>query len=426
MKRIISVHICSIVALTLFASAPSIREGSVSIRQAARTHKVTVEYALDNGPAIVTLDIQTNGVSIGAQNFAFLTGDVNKVVTNGTHTIGWTPYETWPDHVINEQTVSAVVTAWPTNSPPPYMVIDLTLAKTIYYYPCAEAVPFGVTNDMYKTDYLVLRRIPAAGVTYRMGALSTEYAYGREAAHEVSLTNDYYLGVYTVTEYQWYKINGSWRHPEAASGDGRLCPVTNVGMPYQIRGEAADSCDWPANGHAVKANLFLGKLAAHAGMDFDLPTEAQWEYACRAGCGSAYNDGSEPTAKGAGNVMALGNLGWFEANSTNQMSNVAEKHPVGLKTPNAWGLYDMHGNVWECCLDWYVYTLPDAVEPGGAANASAASTANYKIIRGGCYSASADWARSAFRYYVNWGDLFSKSVGNSVGFRVLVPGALRW
>ena len=422
MKKIISVQICSIAALTLFASAPSIREGSVSIRQAARTHKVTVEYALDNGPAIVTLDIQTNGVSIGAQNFAFLTGDVNKVVTNGTHTIGWTPYETWPDHVISEQTVSAVVTAWPTNSPPPYMVIDLTLAKTIYYYPCAEAVPFGVTNDMYKTDYLVLRRIPAAGVTYRMGALPTEYAFGREAAHKVSLTNDYYLGIYTVTEYQWYKVYGSWRNG-TKEGESRMLPVTKVGIPYQIRGDDS-SYDWPSNGHTLDPNRFLGKLRALAGVDCDLPTEAQWEYACRAGRGSAYNDGSEPTAKGAGNVATLDKLGWFNGNSTNVATNAMQTHPVGLKKPNAWGLYDMHGNVWEWCLDWYLYTLTDAIEPYGAEDKDhSGEGGSVKCLRGGCYSGSADQARAAFRSYMKWGDGSSSGI---VGFRVLVPGALRW
>ena len=423
MKRIISVQICSIAALTLFAAAPSIREGSVSIRQAARTHKVTVEYALDNGPAIVTLDIQTNGVSIGAQNFAFLAGDVNKVVTNGTHTIVWTPYETWPDHVISEQTVSAVVTAWPTNSPPPYMVIDLTLPNTIYYYSCAEAVPFGVTNDMYKTDYMVLRRIPAAGVTYRMGALSTEYAYAREAAHKVSLTNDYYLGIYTVTHRQWYKMLGSYWVSGMSELPDCMRPVTHVGIPYQIRGDSSGT-DWPSNGHAVNSARFLGKLKAHAGVDCDLPTEAQWEYACRAGRGSAYNDGSEPTAKGAGNVATLDKLGWFNGNSTNVATNAAQTHPVGLKKPNAWGLYDMHGNVWEWCLDWYLYTLADnAVESVGAANAASATTANYKVLRGGCYSSTADQTRSAYRFYMSWGDGSSSGI---VGFRVLVPGALRW
>ena len=113
--------------------------------------------------------------------------------------------------------------------------------------------------------------------------------------------------------------------------------------------------------------------------DYRLPTEAEWEYACRAGTTTRFSCGDELDPAYA----------WFGDNSDN------ETHPVGEKRPNAFGLYDMHGNVWEWCSDWY-----DGDYYGGSppANPTGPSTGSYRVSRGGCWSLSAKYCRSAIRY----------------------------
>ena len=109
---------------------------------------------------------------------------------------------------------------------------------------------------------------------------------------------------------------------------------------------------WP--GGTPGTTTFMGILGAKTGLVCDLPTEAQWEYACRAGTTTAYNNGSDSD---------LDPLGWYSSNSN------STTHEVGTKTPNAWGLYDMHGNVSEWCLDWqggtYWWTRKDPAGPAG-------------------------------------------------------------
>ncbi len=124
--------------------------------------------------------------------------------------------------------------------------------------------------------------------------------------------------------------------------------------------------------------------------EYTLPTEAQWEYACRAGTTGAW----------AGELDAMA---WYAKNSGNTT------HPVGQKQPNAWGLYDMHGNVWEWCRDWYADKLPGGAvtDPVGAASGA------FRVYRGGGWWLPADYCRSAYRNWSSPGDR-----GNDVGFRL--------
>lgn len=113
---------------------------------------------------------------------------MNRLVKDaaGTKTITWQPDKAWPGEFTDPGVeVRAVVTAWATNAPPDYMVVDLAAKSNVTYYACAEAVPYGVTNDLYKTTSLVMRKIPAGQVVWNMGSAGS--------AHKILISNDYYL-----------------------------------------------------------------------------------------------------------------------------------------------------------------------------------------------------------------------------------------
>lgn len=307
---------------------------------------VTIGYHIDR-PGIVTIDILTNGVSIGAENIrpqvadtlyssSQLTGDVHRYVEEGDRVIYWKPNKTWPGHVVTDASVSVRVTAWSPSAPPDCLVVSLDRPlDSVRFYPSVDWCPGGfVSNDVYKTSKLVMVKIPAANVQWRMGdddAVS-DYRY-------VTLTEDYYMGVYELTKAQYKQLVGSY---SIAEGED-MRPVGNVTF-NDMRGAATAGADydWPDKGHAVRSDSFIGKLRAHAGdlLEFDLPTLAQWQFACRAGAKERMFFGSD-TEDG------LADYAWYVVNSSGVM------HDVGLKRPNPFGLYDIYGNAYEWVLDWY-------------------------------------------------------------------------
>ena len=163
--------------------------------------------------------------------------------------------------------------------------------------------------------------------TFMMGSPGVELGYGGEKLRRVTLTKDYWMGKYEVTQGQWKSVMG-YNPSEFQKGDDY----------------PADSTMWS---HARRLCDTLNKLLADKlprGYHFDLPTPAQWEYACRAGTTTALNSGKNLTSE-KGVCPNLDEVGWYDKNSRRST------HPVGKKRPNAWGLYDMHGNVWEWCYD---------------------------------------------------------------------------
>jgi formylglycine-generating enzyme required for sulfatase activity len=237
------------------------------------------------------------------------------------------------------------------------------------------------TDDKCRTDELWLRRIEPG--TFTMG--SPEDELGRENSetqHEVTLTKAYYIGVFEVTQRQCENIMGE--NPSSYKGDMR--PMEHVS--YDMLRGANKGSAWPEN-NAVDEWSFMGQMRKKAGNIFDLPTEAQWEYACRAGTTAALNSGQDLSNRFECKEMS--EVGRYECDHYDGKGGYPQHTTVGSYIPNAWGLYDMHGNVWEWCLDWFVQYTGDATDPKGG------EEGEFRILRGGSFQDYAYCCRSAYR-----------------------------
>jgi formylglycine-generating enzyme required for sulfatase activity len=279
-----------------------------------------------------------------------------------------------------------------------YLVIDLSGGPSASSYPVSymSAPPSGGWTDEYKTTKLVMRRIPAG--TFTMGSPADELGrYSDETQRQVTLTKDYYMGVFEVTQRQWELVMGNKPSYFNNSTYYASRPVERVSY-HDIRENAdsnsAISPNWPQSS-AVGASSFVGKLRAKTGLaSLDLPTEAQWERACRAGTGMALNSGKNLTNTGSCPNMSEVGRYWYNGGSGYSQggdTSVATAK-VGSYLPNAWGLYDMHGNAWEWCLDWYETYHAATTDPAGAASGS------IRVSRGGGWGYFAYGCRSAIRY----------------------------
>ena len=224
----------------------------------------------------------------------------------------------------------------------------------------------GATKTLRLPGGATMEMIYVAPGSFMMGSPESEDGrYDDEKQHRVTLTKGFWLGKYEVTQAQWKSVMGD--NPSDNKGDD--LPVENVSW---------EDCQ-----------KFIRKVNASLNCGARLPTEAEWEYACRAGTSGPYAGGS------------LDSMGWYGDNSV-------KKHPVGQKSPNAWGFYDMHGNVWEWCNDWYgEYPSGSVTDPHGA------SSVAYRVYRGGDWDDGARNCRSAIRFRSSPGDRY----GN-LGFRV--------
>ncbi len=254
-----------------------------------------------------------------------------------------------------------------------YMIVDVSGGTNAAAWPVAytNVIPDLLTDGSYKTSKIVLKQLPAATFTMRVPV---------KAGVPVTLTRPFYVGVFEVTEAQYTKVTG------VAKGTSSL-PVS---ASYDnIRGSTGDGVNWPVTTNKVAPGSFMGmlraKTATEAGiLDFDLPTDAQWEYACRAGTVSHFNNGRNATSL----------YDWDAVNAcARTTNNGGTLTTVGSYLPNGFGLYDLHGNVAEWCLDW-VWDGPATyvADPAGPDSGS------YRLLRGGSYtSPTTDFLYSSSR-----------------------------
>ena len=409
-------------------SCDSLSDGSVS-----------VSYTLAGGPAVVLFDVQTNSpagwASIGGRNISGKgygpEGAAGKIVYGaGPHAVTWRPDQAWRDGVrIDGSSARVALEVYALDDTPDYMVVQLSTngSEVVTWYRDEASLPGGLlANRDYRISKMVLRRIRAKNVTWQMGAsrklYSGDTSLAGYEAHSVTLTNDYYIGVFEVTQ-------GQFRHvwpggPASEYTTFRLMRAQdNISFRY-IR-EGGDNNPHVEHMYPAKpsSESFLGRLRALTvsaafpeGVDFDLPAESQWEYACLAGGDTEHWKARVPITS-TSNVPGH----WNGTRAGLDGPNV-----VGSYEPNAWGLYEMLGNVFELCLDWYVV---DITQLNGAVNANGeylvtdpGQTGSTRIVRGGSWT-------SEIRYLYP-----SRRVGNSrgpnertsnTGFRVVCRAGLK-
>lgn len=217
-----------------------------------------------------------------------------------------------------------------------------------------------------------------------MGAQETESTESESPVHKVLISKDFYIGRYHITQEQYLKIMGN--NPSEFPGNSTL-PVDSVSY--------------------FDAKKFCELISKSTGRQFSLPSEAQWEYACRAGTSSPFNFGSilngdNANCKGSDLPYGTEHKGVF----------LAKTSPVGSYKANAWGLYDMHGNLFHWCNDWYdekYYINSPKIDPQGPLKGE------FRCVRGGAWDYYAKYCRSGFR-----GRLLPSKKYNNVGFRVVI------
>ena len=334
----------------------------------------------DNGET--TFDLSEYGTLSGG-------GADGMIEDMGTHKTFWTPNASFYDTVTDgfKVKVEAVEML--------YMVVDLSGGTSAESYPVSYLadVPQGGWTTEYKTTKLVLRKIEPG--TFTMGSPTNETGHqGTEDLHQVTLTKAFYIGVFETTQKQYELITGSNPSQYKIPPDKTSPIVDNSVEKVKYNDLRGSGPDWPTNGHGVKADSFFGKLRLKTGRlyNFDLPTEAQWEYACRAETTTALNSGKNLSDATACSEMA--EVGRYEGDRGDDKGQYYNSVcTVGSYAPNAWGLYDMHGNVWEWCLDWRDANLGTnpATDPTGP------TSGTLRVLRSGGWSTDAWQCRSARR-----------------------------
>jgi formylglycine-generating enzyme required for sulfatase activity len=376
---------------------------------------VTVRATITNGTAQGTNYTQDFSITVNT-SFVAVTGisGVPETATAGTpltltNTVA-------PENATNQTIVWSVVSAGTTGASINGNTLNTTSAGTVTV---RATIANGIAQGTnYTQNFIVTARvafevvnemvwIPAG--TFTMGTPETESDRGSsETQHQVTLTQGFYMGKYQVTQERYQAVMGTNPSnftnavsPETSTANrpveqvswydavefcNKLSEQEGLTPVYTITGRT------PATGYPITAATVTPDWGKNG---YRLPTEAQWEYACRAGTETAYNTGA----------TISDSTGWYTNNSGGRT------HSVGEKPANVWGLYDMHGNVWEWCWDWYgTYDSGVQNDPTGAVSG------NSRVLRGGSWNDNGQYLRSAFR-----GDDYPSIRAYDFGFRLVRP-----
>ena len=427
-------NIFAAVAAVVLAATPLVGRGmTIDVEKVQQRYPwnglVDIDYTITRTDGEPALEPAKNSVEISVVNCEVTPAVTNVAhvfrqgvlpVSDGTHRVTWDANA----EGINFKSQNVKVFAEIVHYAEKYMVIDVHEGPNATVYPVTylHGAPEGGFNtaDEYKGDKIALRLIPPG--SFVMGSPTTEPGrtsfVAREVQHAVAITKPFYIGVFEITQKQYKNVMNA--DPSLYKGDYR--PVEKVAY-NDIRGTAnteTHQYDWPNNQYVDLQNSFMGKLrskckewdsdtqtyAKEVDGLFDLPTEAQWEYACRAGTTTPYNNGVA-CADAAALDGQLENLGRYT-----KIGGSASQHAVvGSYKANAWGLYDMHGNVLEWCIDWYQEDVQNIKNP--SFDPVGAAAGKNRVKRSGGFGYDATFCRSAFR-----SDDPSTTKDVSIGFRL--------
>ena len=394
-----------LVSISILGAAFAVDVRDVTLQQRwPWSRLIDVEFVIDgeagsNMRYDVALEAK-NGSDVLAVPTAAILGN-RSALASGVHVLTIDPVAAgFPDTVLTRFNVT--VTA---SNSPAYMIIDLTTGAKTYTYDWSDTT--WCNTDEYKSDKMAFKHIPAG--TFGMGYIGTLPSSTDQTNHQVRLTQDYWLGVHEVTQTQWNKLMGTWPSYFSNVTDRAYRPVENITLT-QIRGA------WNVARFACPDTSFIGILAARSGLTMDIPTEAQFEYAQRAGVTVNYYMGITSMITAQSYIRFRENAGGYNYDSYQKLDlrnlTIAEggTADVGHYPPNAWGLYDMAGNLWEVVYDKGGYKDTTAqIDPVHVPDGTVLE------IHGGCFNSPfGSWVYNTSRSTWN-----CTAVKWEIGFRVM-------
>ena len=405
-----------VVALLSIPTLAGVSVENVVIRQNwPWDSKVFIGYDLvsDDASARYSVDVKvedsSGALTIFSKSFS---GDLDDQVAGAGKRIVWDPAESGYGAGLVAVGLRFTVAARPVIGPE-YIIVDLSNGPSAASYGVSTLASHtgGWAQNPYKKTSLVLKRVRAG--TFQMGSPTDEGGRkSNEQLHTVVLTNDFYLGVFPLTHKQVHQITN--------------INTVSVYDTYPMLGVSWDQLCGAGYGNTdnsteVSGSSILGLLNARtagnanlpAGYVFALPSEAQWEYACRAGTTTAWNNGTDYSAYTDDNNKTwddnLTLLGWYLA--VNTLNSTTD---VGKFGANAWGFYDFHGNCWELTFDGMVGDGNGALGSETVVEPRYKGYTGYRICRGGCWQSNPADCRSARRNY----QLRSKTSDSKFGARI--------
>lgn len=393
MKKLITVC-TSMVAVV--ASATSITGISANQRW-PWNNLMDVDFTLSDSTASMAYRIELSATYNNGANKVYARSYLTEPIVegDGAKRVTWDLGADCPELKADDFTVSVTATPLVDNDIPVFMVIDLSTGANSTKYPVRyTTTPPDLSDDTCRTTEMWLRRIKAG--TFKMGGAEGG-ASGSSVlspAKTITLTKDFYMAIFETTQQQWYQVMGTWPSYHTNMNHRATRPVEQI-MRDDVRGPLWVSSNsgltaykWPEDGHAALPSSFVGRIQANTGIStFDLPTEAQWEYACWAGTHNAYPTTAYGRFNENGGKLNDDRNVEAVANATSSDSYGTAK--VGSYLPNAWGLYDMFGNVWEIVLDrWMASSWPSDVvdydDYGGPSNAQGGAAGQVVVKSQSC------------------------------------------
>ena len=351
MKRLLS--LVSLFAVTSAFAYSYVDDSTVTLSQPDRERPATVTYTLYGGEAKVDVTVLTNGVPVAADA---VSGQVNTIVSAGEHTFS-IDSTSWRHSVTNGVVLQFAVTGAGLASKGDYLAVNL-VDGTYTYYANAAAVPGGVRADTWFGTQMLLKRVAAPNIQVMVGFNTrweskrinpNGYGSAETTAFPSQITGDYYLGIYEFTAGNWEALEKGVLTGTQTPGVGTRKNAFTSAMNHY----ATHQTDWFK--HPVSSvsqsdcTSLMAKLKTRSGLGFCLPSEEQWEYACRAGSVTSRYlvNGAEISDIATVACIFRKQNSYYGGAQNVQHPGYGCAIPCGLLTPNAWGFYDMYGNVSE-------------------------------------------------------------------------------